>query len=406
MVDCRSMLVVLCLAASSGAFAASSASYSVTVGGSTVAGDSKTFTGGGSGGTKWANSGSNYSARAEAGVYPGTALGIAQISSTANAQTMLTANSESKFDLNAPGRSFAGVIGGKVVLHIKLAGNIVNTATISGIANVQVLTFEGTANGSGSSTLANQPGPDSAEFEVSIPFPAGLTADDFVGIYPKLTLALSASSSGGGLQTSSAEAMNSFTVTGFRVFNASGVQVTGFTMTPGGYIKELPPLPTGVARAVEYYNASYGFYFITSLPQEIADLDSGKTPGWLRTGESFNVYTSGGGNLAAVCRFYGVFGAKSSHFYAPRGLGCEALLPPNPPSVWTYEGNVFFTFIPDSNGGCPAGNIPVYRLYNNGQGGAPNHRFTTNASVQVQMIGEGWIAEGNGPGVGMCSPTQ
>jgi hypothetical protein len=405
MVDCRSMIVMLCLAASSGAFAASSGSYTVVVGGTTVASDSQPFSGGGSGGRTWSNSANNYSARGQVGVYPGSALGLAQISSTAVAQTTVTANSESRFDLNAPGQSFAGVIGGKVVLHIKLAGNIVNTATISGIANVQMeVLLRGTANGSGSHTLANQPGPDSAEFEVSIPFPVGMTADDFVSVSPKLQLSLTANVPGGALQTSSAEAMNSFTVTGFRVFNAAGVQVTGFSMSPRGYIQELAPIPAGIARAIEYYNASYGFYFITSLPQEIADLDSGKTPGWQRTGESFDVYTIAGPNLAAVCRFYGVFGVRSSHFYAPRGLGCDALLPTNP--VWTYEGDVFFTYIPGPNGGCPAGNVPVYRLYNNGQGGAPNHRFTTSASIQVQMMGEGWIPEGTGTGVGMCSPKQ
>ena len=105
-----------------------------------------------------------------------------------------------------------------------------------------------------------------------------------------------------------------------------------------------------------------------------------------------------------VCRFFGVFGPKSSHFYAPRGLGCEALLPNNP--VWQYEGEAFYTYLPNVNGDCPTGNDPVFRLYNNGQGGAPNHRFTTSASIQVQMLGEGWIAEGSGSGVGMCSPQQ
>jgi hypothetical protein len=142
---------------------------------------------------------------------------------------------------------------------------------------------------------------------------------------------------------------------------------------------------------------------VTSLPLEIADLDSGKTPGWQRTGQSFDVYTSAGSGRVAVCRFYGVFGPKSSHFYAPRGLGCEALLPTNP--VWQYEGDVFYALLPDAAGACPPDNIPVYRLYNNGQGGAPNHRFTTSASIQAQMLGEGWIAEGACIGVGWCSPA-
>jgi hypothetical protein len=47
----------------------------------------------------------------------------------------------------------------------------------------------------------------------------------------------------------------------------------------------------------------------------------------------------------------------------------------------------------------------VYRLYNNGQGGAPNHRYTTASSVRDQMLAAGWILEGNGPGFAfMCAP--
>ena len=191
-------------------------------------------------------------------------------------------------------------------------------------------------------------------------------------------------------------------MSGFRVFNAAGAQVTGFSMTPSGTISEFAPVPAARCARSSTTTRRYGFYFLTSLALEIADLDSGKTPGWQRTGQSFDVYASAGTGRAAVCRFYGVFGPKSSHFYAPRGLGCEALLPTNP--VWQYEGEVFYTFLPDANGACPPGNVPVYRLYNNGQGGAPNHRFTTSAAIQAQMVGEGWIPEGTGTGVGMCSP--
>ena len=33
---------------------------------------------------------------------------------------------------------------------------------------------------------------------------------------------------------------------------------------------------------------------------------------------------------------------------------------------------------PDAQGACPAGTTAVYRMYNNGQGAAPNHRYTTS----------------------------
>jgi hypothetical protein len=49
--------------------------------------------------------------------------------------------------------------------------------------------------------------------------------------------------------------------------------------------------------------------------------------------------------------------------------------------------------------------MPLYRLYNNGLSGAPNHRYTIHASVRSQMIAQGWIPEGNGPdGVFACVP--
>jgi hypothetical protein len=157
-----------------------------------------------------------------------------------------------------------------------------------------------------------------------------------------------------------------------------------------------------VATAVEYYHAAFGHYFVTANADEIDKLDAGVFTGWARTGESFKVYVSGDGGGAAVCRFFTVaFPPTSSHFYAPRGLGCEGTLAN---ADWQFEGDVFYAPLPDAIGVCPNGTLPVYRLYNNGQGGAPNHRFTTSDTTRLQMLGRGYIAEGAGIGVGMCSP--
>ncbi len=61
--------------------------------------------------------------------------------------------------------------------------------------------------------------------------------------------------------------------------------------------------------------------------------------------------------------------------------------------------------LPDgTTGACPAGTIPVYRLYNQGMGAAPNHRFVTSLAERQKMMGLGWVAEGAGIGVGMCAP--
>ena len=110
--------------------------------------------------------------------------------------------------------------------------------------------------------------------------------------------------------------------------------------------------------------------------------------------------------MKSVCRFFSTaFGIKSSHFYTPDAPECTTVKAnPN----WQFEGEgseVFFTTSPALDGTCPSGTNPVYRVYNNGQGGAPNHRYTTDLTVRATMLALGWIAEGYGPiGVIMCAP--
>ena len=50
----------------------------------------------------------------------------------------------------------------------------------------------------------------------------------------------------------------------------------------------------------------------------------------------------------------------------------------------------------------PAGTLPLYRLYNDGQSAAPNHRYTTSRAIRADMIVQGWILEGSGLGVIGC----
>ena len=156
--------------------------------------------------------------------------------------------------------------------------------------------------------------------------------------------------------------------------------------------------------AVEYYHPAFDHYFTTSAADEIAKLDSGVFPGWVRTGQSFNVYPTGAVGRVGVCRFFSVsFGSKSSHFYTPFENEC-ATVKQNP--AWHFEGEVFSVALPDSGGGCPAGAAMLYRLYNNGQGGAPNHRYTTSLTTRSAMLGQGWISEGFGQaGVIACVPS-
>jgi hypothetical protein len=165
-------------------------------------------------------------------------------------------------------------------------------------------------------------------------------------------------------------------------------------------------LPQTVA-AVEYYHAGWDMYFVTALPDEIAALDGGAFGGvWTRTGQQFNVYALEGApaSSSTVSRFFGtMFDPKSSHVYTANEAEYDALVS-GAIAGWQLEGPVFSAPLPAHNGKCPAGTIPVYRLYNNGMGGAPNHRLITDANEFAQMLADGWIPEGQGIGVGFCSP--
>lgn len=155
---------------------------------------------------------------------------------------------------------------------------------------------------------------------------------------------------------------------------------------------------------IEYVHAQFDHYFITSNPDEIDKLDRGAFAGWARTGLQFNAYGAATASAVPVCRFFSTaFAPKSSHFYTPFAGECASR---QADTAWMLESaDAFDIAIPAPDGSCASGLIPVYRLYNNGQGGAPNHRYTTDATVRAQMIGQGWIPEGLGAsGIEMCSP--
>ena len=162
----------------------------------------------------------------------------------------------------------------------------------------------------------------------------------------------------------------------------------------GGTVSRIVDVPGSNAVAIEYFHASFGHYFTTSLALEIAALDAGTFAGWSRTGQSFNVDPAGTQGNANVCRFFSAsFAPKSSHFYTPVATECE-FVKRNPD--WQFEGEVFSMALPDLSGECPAGLVPLYRMYNDGQGGAPNHRYSTRLETRAAMLAQGWIPEGFG----------
>lgn len=160
---------------------------------------------------------------------------------------------------------------------------------------------------------------------------------------------------------------------------------------------------------VEFYNAALDHYFLTADVQEISDLDNGVHPGWKRTGQQFQVYVqdptpvSGQAPLADVCRYYGLpaFGLDT-HFYSGISDECDAVAK-NWPDRWELETpDAFAVHLPDSSDGtCPPGTSPLYRLFNNRAD--VNHRYTTWLAIRNQMIAQSWIPEGYGKlGVSMC----
>jgi len=186
------------------------------------------------------------------------------------------------------------------------------------------------------------------------------------------------------------------------------VNVGLFPLAFGQFIMPAPP-SAGALTVVEYRHPGFDHYFITPAAGEIALLDAHAPPfqDWVRTGFSFNAYALAGAPAAsvAICRFFNEhFAPKSSHFYAAIGFGCEVTLAQFPD--WELEDDKLFkVMLPDQGtGACPARTIPVYRLYNNGMGNAPNHRFVTSSTERQNMINQGWKPEGAGIGVGMCVP--
>ena len=154
---------------------------------------------------------------------------------------------------------------------------------------------------------------------------------------------------------------------------------------------------------IEYYNASQDHYFISSLQPDIDALDSGHFPGWVRTGQTFKAYPLANVGASPVCRFYIPPVDGDSHFYSALPAECAAVQATFPAFV-LESSNVMYIDVPDpATGACPAGDIPVYRVWDNRSD--TNHRYMTSLAIRAQMVAKGWIAEGDGPGlVVMCAP--
>jgi len=161
--------------------------------------------------------------------------------------------------------------------------------------------------------------------------------------------------------------------------------------------------PGTLSTLVEFYAPQFNDYFITLNADEIQVLDIQRIPGWYRTGYTFQGNPLPTPGTDPVCRFYI---PPASHFFSALLPECEANAARNIPPFVLESTHAFYMASPDmTTGACPAGTIPVYRLYNN-HPEAANHRYTTDLAVKAQMVAKGYIAEGYGPNrVMMCAPN-
>jgi hypothetical protein len=157
-------------------------------------------------------------------------------------------------------------------------------------------------------------------------------------------------------------------------------------------IDYIAPQPeTGDERMViEFFHQEFGHYFVTAEAAEAAALDAGSPPGWKRTGLAFKAIDANAMSGLPDCRFFGVFGSVSTHFYTINADECAGLMTKPP---WEFES---YAFRADAavNDDCPTDRMRVQRVYNNSIGGAPNHRYTTSANEAASLDANGWIVEG------------
>jgi len=102
-----------------------------------------------------------------------------------------------------------------------------------------------------------------------------------------------------------------------------------------------------------------------------------------------------------VCRFF-ASGLINSHFFTANASECQ-YVQTRWRGVWFLENtSAFWIEVPDIDGNCLPGRVPVYRFFNNRNDA--NHRYTVDRSVRRAMLNRGWVPEGNGKeAVAFCS---
>lgn len=176
------------------------------------------------------------------------------------------------------------------------------------------------------------------------------------------------------------------------------LQITGIAVTTS----------TSIVEVIEFYHAALDHYFVSSSAPDIDALDSGRLPGWVRTGQIFRAYARPAPGASPVCRFYIPPQHGDSHFLSADPEECarveQAIISDPYYSGYVYEApDVFHIGLPDrATGACAAGTRPVFRLWN--QRADSNHRYTTDPQIKTLMQSRGYLTEGYGPdATSMCA---
>lgn len=215
---------------------------------------------------------------------------------------------------------------------------------------------------------------------------------------------------GGTLDYAGVDAMSytALPTDGARALDRSGSVVPGVATNFAGAAVVVPALPVA---SVEYYSAMLDHYFISDLAPDIDALDTGRIPGWSRTGQAFDVFPAAPGGSAAnpVCRFYIPPAHGNSHFFSASPAECatvaqKTLTDPNFSGYVEETADAFYIALPGTvSGACPSGTTPVYRLWN--ARADSNHRYTADVSTKALMVSHGYVPEGYGAdAVIMCAP--
>ncbi|HTQ00686.1 MAG TPA: S8 family peptidase [Casimicrobiaceae bacterium] len=174
----------------------------------------------------------------------------------------------------------------------------------------------------------------------------------------------------------------------------------GSTLPGGGHA------PPNAYPVIEYYRADLDHYFITADPAEANFIDTFLAGTFQRTGLYFYAYLNPAvapPGSQPVCRFYASAAVQiNSHWYSANLDECLFVLL-NWPGIWNLEtANAFYIQVPDANGNCPSGTLPVYRFFDNRRDA--NHRYSVDLSVRRAMVNRAWAPEGAGPnGIAFCS---